>query len=173
LSTAVLRAGLVIGAIVLGIFVLSKAFPSAQDSTPPVSEDTAAPDETETEDQTPAGDGQGGNDGGGNQPQQDETPDVKGVKVSVLNGAGITDLADCVSKEIVAKLGFKVGEVANAEAEYETTTIFFTKDLRDAAEYLKAEGLPKAQLQPAAQGAFADLVVNLGQDAAAGPCENP
>lgn len=172
LSTAILRAGLVVAAIVLGIFVLSKAFPTAEETGPPVAEETAAPQETETETQAPE-DGDGNQGGGGNQPAEEETPDVSGVEVTVLNGAGITGLADCVSREIVEQLGFEVAEVGNAESEYETTTIFFTRKLRDEAEYLKAEGLTEAELRPAAQEAFADIVVNLGQDAASGPCANP
>jgi hypothetical protein len=170
LSTAVLRAGLVIAAIVLGVFVLSKAFPSA-DEVPPTTTETTTPEETETgtkDAETPGGDG-------GKETQAPGTPDVQGVEVAVLNGAGITDLAACVADEVVRPLGFKVGDddVGNADSEYETTTIFFTKKSKDAAEYLKAQGFPDAQLRSASDEAFADISLNLGPDAAKGPCANP
>lgn len=170
LSTAVLRAGLVIAAIVLGVFVLSKAFPSA-DQEPPTTAQTTAPEatETRTEDaETPGGDG-------GKEAKAPATPDVQGVGVAVLNGAGITDLAACVADEVVRRLGFKVGDddIGNADSEYEVTTIFYTKKVKDAAEFLKAEGFPDAQLRSANSEAFADISLNLGPDAARGPCANP
>jgi LytR cell envelope-related transcriptional attenuator len=169
LSTAVLRAGLVVAAVVLGIFVLSKAFPSADEEPPQVAE-TAAPEETETEEaETP----DGGD--GGKGTQAPATPDVQGVEVAVLNGAGITDLAACVADEVVRPLGFRVNEadIGNADSEYEVTTIFFTKKVKDAAEYLRSEGFPDAQLRSASSEAFANLSVALGPDAAKGPCASP
>ena len=169
LSTAVLRAGLVVAAVVLGIFVLSKAFPSAEDVPPPTSDTAVSPEDTATE--TDTGEPQDGGNGGQNQPPQ--TPDVKGIEVAVLNGAGITDLASCVADQVVKDLGFKVGEVGNADSEYEVTTIFFTKKNRDAAQFLRDEGFPDADLRSASSGAFTDISLNLGPDAARGPCENP
>lgn len=170
LSTAVLRAGLVAAAIVLGIFVLTRAFPTGEEAAPPVAEETTIPEETDTQPASPQETGGGDQGEGGNQPDEGETPDVSGVEVTVLNGAGIDELAACVAENVVADLGFDVAEVGNAEAEYDVTTIFFTNQLRDEAEYLSTEGLPDAELRPAADEAFADIVVNLGPDAAAGPC---
>jgi hypothetical protein len=171
LSTAVLRAGLVVAAVVLGIFVLSKAFPSADEEPPPVAE-TGAPETTATETEkaeTPDGGG------GGQGTQSPGTPDVQGIEVAVLNGAGITDLASCVADEVVRPLGFKVDEadIGNADSEYEVTTIFFTKKVKEAAEYLKSEGFPDAQLRSASSEAFSNLSVALGPDAAKGPCATP
>ena len=171
LSTAVLRAGLVVAAVVLGIFVLSKAFPTADEEPPPVA-GTGAPETTETE----TGDAETPDGGGGGQGTQPPgTPDVQGIEVAVLNGAGITDLASCVADEVVRRLGFRVNEddIGNADSEYEVTTIFFTKKFRDAAEFLRDEGFPDADLRSASSEAFTDISLNLGPDAARGPCATP
>jgi hypothetical protein len=173
LSTAVLRAVLVVAAVVLGIFVLSKAFPSSDEPTPPAAETDQEPEEEPEETQTPDG-GDGG--GGNQQPQQPQSsPQVQGVEVAVLNGTDITGLAACTADRRVTPLGFQVGEddVGDASQTHDVTTISYAREFEADAEYLQTELFPDAELQALGGGAIADVSIALGPEAASGPCQNP
>jgi LytR cell envelope-related transcriptional attenuator len=173
LSTAVLRAVLVVAAVVLGIFVLSKAFPTSEEPTPPAAETDQEPEEEPEETQAPDG-GDGG--GGNQQPQQPQaSPQVQGVEVAVLNGTDITGLAACTADRRVTPLGYEVGEddVGDASQTHDVTTISYAREFEADAEYIKKELFPDAELQPLGGGAIADVSIALGPNAAAGPCQNP
>jgi hypothetical protein len=165
LSTSVLRGALVVAAVVLGLFVVSRAFPAANETpTPPVTEpdeeDTPAPQETQGQD-------------GGNQQQNEEPADPADVRVSVLNGTGITGLADCNATEVVEPLGYRVTEVDDATSDYDVTTISYRRQLEANARQLREDGYPDAVLQAIGGGAVTDISIALGPDAASGPCQEP
>jgi hypothetical protein len=176
LSTAVLRAVLVVAAVVLGIFVLSKAFPTSDEPTPPAAQVTEEPEEEPEETETPGGGG--GN--GGQQPQQPQqpqsSPQVRGVEVSVLNGTDITGLADCTATERLSPLDYQIApdDIGNASQSHEVTAISYAREFEADARYLQEELFPDAELQ-ALRGmtAITDVSISLGPDAASGPCENP
>jgi hypothetical protein len=172
LSTAVLRAALVIAAIVLGIFVLSKAFPTGQETSPPTAEDQG---QTQGQDQgqmteTPTGGGGGGK----NTPKPQTSPQVKGVKLAVLNGTDISNLAACTADRLT-QLGYQVaeGDVGDASRSYEVTTISYAKQFEADANHIKKELFAKADLHAVGAGAISDVSIALGPDAATGPCESP
>lgn len=127
MATAALRAGLVIAAVVLGVFVLTKAFPTqsaiepppAIDESPSDGESPSAPESPEETPDEPA-----------------RTPEIEGVTVVVLNGTRVTGLAAKVEDELRNR-GYDVIEVANAQALYETTSLFF----RDAQSKVEAQEL--------------------------------
>jgi LytR cell envelope-related transcriptional attenuator len=173
LSTAVLRAVLVVAAVVLGVFVLSKAFPTSDEPTPPAAQVTEEPEEEPEETETPDG---GGGDGG-QQPQQPQSsPQVRGVQVAVLNGTDITGLADCTATERLSPLDYQVApdDIGNASQSHEVTTISYAREFEADARYLQKELFPDAELQ-ALRGmtAITDVSISLGPDAASGPCGNP
>ena len=169
-STTVLRGALVVAAIALGIFVLSKAFPSASTGPTPPASETTAPEPTDTGGGGPTNTGGGG---GGNQTQGQETPQIQGVKVAVLNGTGITNLAACVATEVVEPLKYNVTKVDDAQADYEVTTISYRKEFEADARYLQEKAFKKAELQRLSGGAVTDVSIALGTDAATGACANP
>jgi hypothetical protein len=167
LSTSVIRGALVVAAVVLGLFVASRAFPTSDEApTPPIVETD--------EEQTPVEEEPPGQGGGGNGQQQPQEPaDPAGVKVSVLNGTGITNLAACVAEEVVEPLDYRVTKVDDATSDYEVTTISYRRTLEANARQLRQETFPDAVLQPIGGGAVTDISIALGQDAATGPCEDP
>jgi LytR cell envelope-related transcriptional attenuator len=171
LSTAILRAALVVAGIVVGVFVLSKAFPTGSAEPPPVG---GGGETTESPTQTPTGGGDGGN-GGGGQPQPQGSPQVQGVQVAVLNGTGIDGLAACTADRRLGSLDYQVNEedVGDASREYEVTTISYARDFEADAEYIRDELFPDAELQRVGGGAITDISIALGPDAAAGECESP
>lgn len=149
-------------AVVLGIFVLSKAFPTGGVSVPT---DVATPEE----------DGGGGEEPGPlPSPTQTPTPggtgarpDIGDVTVKVLNGAGITGLAEDYTNQL-GEAGWDVQEPANATRPYERTTIVYKAEARQAADFLRQRQLPRAQLERAPKDADVDITVVLGSDAAPG-----
>jgi LytR cell envelope-related transcriptional attenuator len=176
LSTTVLRAALVVAGIVVGVFVLSKAFPTGSAEPSPVGEGgetEASP--TETPDGGGGG-GDGGNGGGGGgQPQAQESPQVQGVQVSVLNGTGIDGLAACTADRRLGPLDYQVAEadIGDASREYDVTTISYARDFEADAEYIRDELFPDAELQRVGGGAITDVSIALGPEAATGECESP
>jgi hypothetical protein len=165
LSTSVIRGALVVAAVVLGLFVASRAFPTSDETpTPPIVETD--------EEQTPEDEETPGQGGGNGQQQPQEPADPADVKVSVLNGTGITNLAACVAEEVVEPLDYRVTKVDDATSDYEVTTISYRKAFEANARQLREE-FPDAVLQPIGGGAVTDISIALGQDAAAGPCQDP
>lgn len=129
MTTATLRAGLVVAAVVLGVFVLSKAFPTGSDdgprAQPPVpTTPTESPEPTESPpDQMPT-------------PEPGRSPEVQGVPIQVQNGTDETGLAAATAEDLQA-LGYSIESVGNAPRNYDETTLFFQKGSRLEAEHLR------------------------------------
>jgi hypothetical protein len=157
LATAALRAVLVVAAVVLGVFVLSRAFPSDDQVTPPTTpgqgEPTSpaptSPSATETPD--------------GEQPVQ-ETHDPAEIRMQILNGTEVGGLA-ADTQATLEDAGWNVVTVGDAQNKpVEITIITFARRYRADAEVLEAEFFPGAELQQAAPDADADITVTLGVD---------
>jgi hypothetical protein len=165
-STAALRATLVLGAIALGIFVLAKAFPTGAGGVPPIATD-ASPEQT-----TPAdtGDGDDGGDDGGNQGTP-EPPDVSGLEIQVLNGTDVSGLAECTATELEEREGFQDVIFGDASgSSYPRSQINFVGEVRDVAQYLKATYFKRAELVTA-KGSDVKLSVILGDEYANRPLQ--
>ena len=166
LTTAALRGILVITALVLGVFVLSKAFPTAGDVSTPENQPTdgASPTTTDSPSPTPTGSPV--------EPQdQPDTEDFQGLVVQLLNGTDVSGLAASTEKR-VERLGFVVPDengVGDASDFYDVTTIFYQRDAKAAAEYLAGRLFPGATLErsPADADPNFVLTVVLGADFAA------
>lgn len=166
LATATLRAGLVIAAVVLGVFVLSRAFPTGADGGSP----QGAPGPTTTtdaEESPPAEADEGGGGGGGGGGQQPaEEANLRGVTVSVQNGTNVTGLAADTAEEL-RDLGLRIREIGNAARNFEVTTLFFAQGSRPQAEALNQsffDGQADVQRMPAELSADVQINVVLGQD---------
>jgi hypothetical protein len=162
-STAALRATLVLGAIALGIFVLAKAFPTGAGGVPPVATD-ASPETSPTE----TGDGGDGDEDGGNQGTP-EPPDVSGLEIQVLNGTEVSGLAECTATELEELEGFQdviFGDAAGSS--YPRSQINFVAEVREVADHLKATYFKRAELVTA-QGSDVKLSVILGDEYAKRP----
>lgn len=159
LATAALRAGLVIAAVVLGIFVLSKAFPTGGSQEPQgqpgpgttTGVETPPPEETETpeEDGTP------------------EEPSLRGVPVQVQNATGEDLLAAETADDLKKQLGVRIQGIGNAERNYDLTTLFFAKGARSTAEAIRDQffgGTAELDRMPADSPANVDVVIVLGED---------
>jgi LytR cell envelope-related transcriptional attenuator len=158
LATAALRAVLVVAAVVLGVFVLSKAFPSGDQGTVPVTPDETATSPTPT---TPPADGEQGGGGGGGQP---ETHDPADIRVQVLNDTDVSGLA-ADTAALLEEEGYQVPTVDDYQGDVERTTIFFRPPFRADAEALRDSMFPTAQLEeadPDLRGV--DLTVVLAED---------
>jgi hypothetical protein len=166
-TTAVLRAALVIAAVVLGVFVLTKAFPEggteAQPQGPvaPTSSPTGvttSPPATAAP-TTPPG-----------QTQSPAAPvDLNNVTVQVLNGTNEDGLAAGTAQDL-EQLGVKILGVGNAARTYPVTTLFFRpSDSQPIAQALAQAKFPGAKLEPATNNLEPDVQVTvvLGTDFAA------
>ncbi|HEX6261559.1 MAG TPA: LytR C-terminal domain-containing protein [Actinomycetota bacterium] len=164
LATATLRAGLVIAAVVLGIFVLSRAFPGAGDESQgpgPVTTDGA--EESPGPEESPQEDGGGGGGGGGQAPQEVA---LRGVTVNVQNGTGVTGLAADTAEELRG-LGLRIREIGDAARHFDVTTLYFAQGSRPEAEELNAtffNGEANVQRMPAELEDDVQISVVLGQD---------
>jgi hypothetical protein len=158
LATAALRAGLVLAAVVLGVFVLSKAFPTGGEAAVP-----GTPDETATTPAptTPPADGEETGGGGGGQP---ETHDPADIRVQVLNDTDVSGLAEDTGA-LLEDEGYQVPTIANYEGSVDQTTIFFRPPFRADAQALRDSLFTTAQLEEADPGLRGvDLTVVLAQD---------
>lgn len=157
LATAALRAGLVLAAVVLGVFVLSRAFPSDGEASVPTPDQTA----TTPAPTTPPGDGEEAGGGGGGQP---ETHDPADIRVQVLNDTDVSGLAEDTAA-LLEDEGYQVPTIANYEGSVDQTTIFFRPPYRADAQALRDSLFTTAALEeadPDLRGV--DLTVVLAQD---------
>lgn len=167
LATATLRAGLVIAAVVLGVFVLTRAFPEADEAPQGAPGPTATDDggeESPPVEESPDGGGGGGG-GGGGQPSGEEV-NLRGVTVRVQNGTNATGLA-AETAEQLGELGLRIREIGNAARNYEVTTLFFAQGSRPEADALNEsffDGAADVQRMPADLQADVQVNVVLGQD---------
>jgi hypothetical protein len=165
-TTAVLRAGLVIAAVVLGVFVLTKAFPEggteAQTQTPgsttPSPTDAASPPATVAPTTSPG------------QTQSPAAPvNLDGATVQVLNGTNEDGLAAATAQNL-EQLGVEILGVGNAARTYPITTLFYRpSDSQALADALAQAQFPGAKLEPATNNLEPDVQVTvvLGEDYAA------
>lgn len=157
LATATLRAALVVAALVVGVFVLSRAFPQAEAPTP---QSTAAPRAPSPE-ASPTGEQET------TPPPEQPSPRVEGVRLAVLNGTQETGLA-AQTAQMLQGLGYRVDDedVGNAQGSYETTTLFFRPNFRREAQHLRNTVFEGAQLERATDQLDAQvrITVVLGQD---------
>jgi hypothetical protein len=160
LATATLRGILVVAAVILGVFVLSRAFPTGESATVPQGPTVTPATE---EPQTPAGTGSPTT-----QPTEaTECPEARDVPpVQVLNGTNVTGLA-ATAAERLRNLGYKVPDAAISNAptsDFETTVVQSMRPQELAAECLAQEEFRGAELEPAEAGEEYDITVILGQD---------
>jgi hypothetical protein len=162
LATATLRAGLVIAAVVLGIFVLARAFPGADGDSP---QGSPGPIATTDDEESPAPDEEPAENGGEQPPPQEEV-NLRGVAVQVQNGTNATGLAAETAEEL-RELGLRIREIGNAERNYDVTTLFFAQGSRPQAEQLNSQffdGAAEIDRMPANIQDDIELIVVLGQD---------
>lgn len=170
LSTAALRATLVLGAIALGVFVLAKAFPTGAGGVPPIPVET-------TEETTPPEGEDGGNGGengggGGNGGGATEPPDVSGLEIQVLNGTDVSGLAECTATQLEEMEGFADVIFGDAQgSNYPRSQISYRNEVKDVAQYLKDTYFKRAELQTAVAGTDVKLSVILGDDYADKPLQ--
>ncbi|MGH2683186.1 MAG: LytR C-terminal domain-containing protein [Actinomycetota bacterium] len=141
LATGALRAALVVTALVVGLFVLSRAFPQTE---APVPQSTGAPTTPTQEPTTPPGEET-------TPPPEQPSPDVRGVRLAVLNGTTETGLAATTAQRL-KQLGYRVDDedIGDAQAKpYEVTTLFFRNDSRLEARHLRDTVFAGAKLERA------------------------
>jgi hypothetical protein len=141
LATATLRAALVVAALVVGLFVLSRAFPQEETPAPQA---TGGGPTTPTETTPPAGEET-------TPPPEAPSPDVQGVRLAVLNGTTETGLAASTAEQL-KELGYRVDkdDIGDAAAKpYEVTTLFFRNDSRLEARHLRDTVFKGARLERA------------------------
>lgn len=153
LVTAVLRAGLVVAAVVLGVFVLSRAFPSADE--PPASVPETPTGESPTTTQSP--------EGGATSPAPPETSDPSEVQVQVLNSTDVTGLAAEVADMLEAE-GYDIRRVDDALSNPEKTTLQFRPQSKVDAQALRDMFFPEAVLEKADPEVVVDVTVILAED---------
>lgn len=162
LATATLRAGLVIAAVVLGIFVLSRAFPTGGEGSP---QGSPGPIATTDDEESPAPEESPEENGGGGQPPAEEV-NLRGVAVQVQNGTNATGLAAETAEEL-RELGLRIREIGNAERNYDVTTLFFAQGSRPQADELNRQffdGAAEVERMPANIQQDFEIIVVLGQD---------
>jgi hypothetical protein len=164
LATAALRATLVIAAIVLGFFVLSRAFPTGADGAGPIGE-SPPPTETGPTGVTAAT----GPTGATGQEPPDQEPRLEGT-LQVLNGTDVAGLA-ADTAEIIEREGYDVPDDAIADAEsqdFQRTVIDYRPQFLADAEHLQETFFPRAELREAARNQEFDISITLGFDWAEG-----
>jgi hypothetical protein len=168
LATATLRGILVVAAVVLGIFVLSRAFPTGNTGPDVRPAEEASP----TDDQTPKGEETAGG-GGTNTPSGKKTnePCPKAgefPEMQVLNGTDETGLAAAVAQRLEGD-GYRIAVVSNANrSDYERTVVLTKKNAEALGTCLLEDEFPRAQLEGVAPDAEYELSVILGPDASRG-----
>jgi LytR cell envelope-related transcriptional attenuator len=161
LATATLRGVLVVAAVILGVFVLSRAFPTSQ--TPTVPQGTTAAPETQ-EPQTPVETGtptSPATEAGGECPDPGDVPPIQ-----VLNGTDVTGLAADAAERLV-QIGYRVPQAAisNASsADYDTSVVLAKPAQEEAADCLVQEEFRGADREAATPDAEYEISVILGFD---------
>ena len=136
LATSTLRAAILVAALVVGVFVLAKAFggdnvrPSVA-ATPRAGGSPTSPAPRTT---TP--------------PPPTRTPQVKGVVVQVLNGTSTTGLAGATT-EILDAAGYSTEEPDDADHAYDRTIVYYQRDSKVDAEFMRDKHFKNALLRPA------------------------
>lgn len=159
LATAALRAVLVLAAVVLGVFVLSKAFPSGGEAIPPTTPGQPSPTTPSPTAASPTGEETAG---GGEATQEPHDP--ADIRTQILNGTDVSGLA-ADTQTLLEDAGYDVVTVGDAQNKpVERTIITYARRFRADAEVLQTEFFADAELQQAAPDADADVTVTLGVD---------
>lgn len=157
LATAALRAGLVVAALVLGVFVLSKAFPSSGGDLPTTTpgggtvteSPTAAPTETGTEVTE--------------SPRARETHDPSEVELQVLNATDTSGLAEDTAN-LLEEAGYQIRTFTNADTDPGQTTLFYRRGFRADAKALVEQYFPTGTLEEADPDLPVDISIVLSSD---------
>jgi hypothetical protein len=154
LATAALRFVLVVAALALGVFVLSKAFPTDGAASPigpsqpssPAATETTSPPEVTTE------------------PEEQVTHEPSEIRLQVLNGTDVAGLASDAA-EVLEADGYDVATVDDAPSKpYAVTEIFFKRAFEADAGVLRDQYFQGAELQDTAPDAQVSITVILGED---------
>jgi LytR cell envelope-related transcriptional attenuator len=156
LATAALRAALVAAAVILGVFVLSRAFPTTSEAPSSITE---SPSPAVEETQSPAAPTE-------ESPEAAEPRNPSRVTLQVLNGTDTTGLA-AETAELLEQEGYNIITITDADRPYETTTLFYHPDAEVDAQFLQQNFFPEAVLERSAPDAEVDVTVILGDDYAA------
>jgi hypothetical protein len=163
LATAALRGLLVVAALALGFFVLSKAFPSGGESpaTPTGADPTTLAPVSPSPVDSPTR-------------EVPEPLDPSEVEIQVLNGTEVSGLASDTADTLEAA-GYQISTVGDAETAYDTTTIFHLRKRKADAQVLQQAFFPSAVLEIAEEDTKVDMTVILGSDYAesSGTGESP
>lgn len=154
LVTAALRAALVVAAFVLGIFVLSRAFPTGGEGAPVTPSETGAP-------------------GGATSPAPEVTTESPAapathepgeIMVQILNGTDVQGLAEDTAG-VLEDDGYDVQTIGDAQNKpYEISEIFFKRRFEADAQALAETYFPGAELKDTAPDADVSITVILGVD---------
>ena len=156
-ATAALRAVLVVAALALGVFILSKMLPTGGPGP-------AAPGEGAVQTEEPPAEEPAAEETTAPQPGKTAQPrDPSKVEVQVLNATGISGLASDTA-EILEAQGYKIVTVDDAEGEHDRTTIFYHPKSKADAEVLKQNYFPMAALEESAPDTEVAITVVLSQD---------
>lgn len=157
LATAALRFVLVVAALALGVFVLSKAFPTGGEAAPLSPSQPASPAGTET---TPPPEVT-------TEPEEPVTHEPSEIRLQVLNGTDEAGLA-ADAAEVLEVDGYDVRTVDDAPNKpYEVTEIFFKRAFEADAGVLRDQYFGGAELQDTAPDAQVSITIILGEDYAA------
>jgi hypothetical protein len=157
LATAALRFVLVVAALALGVFVLSKAFPTGGQASPIMPSQQASPTATET---TPPPEVT-------TEPEAPQTHEPGEITLQVLNGTDVAGLA-ADAADILETDGYDVATVDDAPSKpYEVTEIFFKRAFEADAGVLRDQYFRGAELQDTAPDAQVSITIILGEDYAA------
>ncbi|MGH2692784.1 MAG: LytR C-terminal domain-containing protein [Actinomycetota bacterium] len=166
MATAALRGLLVVAALALGFFVLSKAFTSGggtPTTTPGGVPASLSPSVSPSVVESPTR-------------AVPEPLDPSEIKVQVLNGTETAGLA-ADTAEILEQAEYDIVTVDDAESAYDTTTVFYVPKRRIDAQVLRDAFFPTAVLEVAEEDSKVDITVILGTDylesAGTGPGETP
>jgi hypothetical protein len=155
LATAALRGLLVVAALALGFFVLSKAFPTGESAPtgtpggqPTVTTPATSPPVTESPIR-----------------EAPEPRDPSEIKVQVLNGTEVSGLASDTA-DILEEAGYDITTVDDAPDAYEQTTIFHVPKRRVDAQVLRDAYFQTAALEIATseEDTRVDITVIIGAD---------
>jgi hypothetical protein len=152
-NTGAVRGILVVVAVIVGLIVLSRAFP---DSAPAAGQ---APASGQGDDQ-PA-DGESPAAGATTAPPSGPRQ-VQGVIVQVLNGTEESGLAAETKKQL-EPFGYQVVEVGNVGSGriYKRTTLFYREDAQSQAQQLITDFFPGAKLEEATNNLNPEVQVTI------------
>jgi LytR cell envelope-related transcriptional attenuator len=152
LATAALRGLLVVAALALGFFVLSKAFPSGSETQADPGGAPASPSPSTSPSPVEV-------------PTRDvEQPlDPSEIQVQVLNATDVSGLA-ADTAEILEQAGYEIVTVDDAPANEEVTTLFYVPKRKVDAQVMRDAYFPGAALEVADEDVKVDVTVVIGAD---------